>query len=182
MKYLFHPFTIILCGSLALKWVSYKQHREDRRAFIFFFNSISHPMSLIETFSSLAFKILMINICLLTLCYPFSSICSSFENIWDNTYVMGLPQWLSGKEAACNAGDVGSMPGLGRSPGGGQGNPLQYIHLENPWLWYTGSQRVGHSWSNWARMHVHISSEMKLFISNPCSTMKLTRLSKCFCS
>jgi len=58
---------------------------------------------------------------------------------------MGLPQWLSGKEAACNAGDVNSMPGLGRSPGGGQDNPLQYTHLENPSLWSMGSQRVGHS-------------------------------------
>ena len=97
-------------------------------------------------------------------------------------YTWGFPGSSDSKEFTCNTGDLGSMPGLGRSPGGGQGNPLQYIHLENPWLWYTGSQRVGHSWSNWARMHVHISSEMKLFISNPCSTMKLTRLSKCFCS
>ena len=33
---------------------------------------------------------------------------------------------------ACNAGDLGSIPGLGRSPGGGHGNPLQYSYLENP--------------------------------------------------
>ena len=47
----------------------------------------------------------------------------------------GLPQWLSGKESTCNAGDagdVGSIPGLGRYPGGGHGNPLQYSCLENP--------------------------------------------------
>jgi len=40
-----------------------------------------------------------------------------------------------GKESTCNAGnsgDVGSIPGLGRSPGGGHGNPLQYSCLENP--------------------------------------------------
>ena len=46
----------------------------------------------------------------------------------------GLPQWLSGKESACNAGDAGdsgSIPGLGRSPGGGHGNPLQYSCLRN---------------------------------------------------
>ena len=39
------------------------------------------------------------------------------------------------KNSPANAGgvrDVGSIPGLGRSPGGGQGNPLQYSHLENP--------------------------------------------------
>ena len=37
-----------------------------------------------------------------------------------------------GKESACSAGDLGSIPGLGRSPGGGHGNPLQYACLENP--------------------------------------------------
>ena len=40
-----------------------------------------------------------------------------------------------GKESACNAGDAGDsglIPGLGRSPGGGNGNPLQYSCLENP--------------------------------------------------
>ena len=46
----------------------------------------------------------------------------------------GLPWWLSGKEFACNggaAGDVGSILGLGRSPGGWHGNPLQSSCLEN---------------------------------------------------
>ena len=37
---------------------------------------------------------------------------------------MRLPWWLSGKESACNAGDPGSIPGSGRSPGGRHGNPL----------------------------------------------------------
>ena len=37
-----------------------------------------------------------------------------------------------GKESACNAGDAGLIPGSGRSPGGGNGNPLQYSCLENP--------------------------------------------------
>ena len=43
----------------------------------------------------------------------------------------GLPWWLSGRKSACNAGDLGSVPGLGRSSGGGHGNPLQYSWLEN---------------------------------------------------
>ena len=61
--------------------------------------------------------------------------------------------WLSGKASACNAGDTGSFPGLGRSPGEGNGNPLQYSWLENsmdrclagysPW----GGKRVGHDLS-----------------------------------
>ena len=44
----------------------------------------------------------------------------------------GLPQGLSGEEATCRTGDVGLIPGSGRSPGGGPGNPLQYSCLENP--------------------------------------------------
>ena len=44
----------------------------------------------------------------------------------------GLPQWPEGKASACNAGGLGSIPGLGRSPGEGNDNPLQYSCLENP--------------------------------------------------
>ena len=44
---------------------------------------------------------------------------------------MGLPWWLSGEESASNAGDLGLIPGSGRSPGEGNGNPLQYSCLEN---------------------------------------------------
>ena len=46
---------------------------------------------------------------------------------------MGLPTWFSGKESACNVGDLGSILGLGRSPGGGHGNLLQDSCLENPY-------------------------------------------------
>ena len=45
---------------------------------------------------------------------------------------MGFPGGSASKESASNAGDVGSSPGLGRSPGDGNGNPLQYSCLENP--------------------------------------------------
>ena len=48
-----------------------------------------------------------------------------------NRYQMGFPGGSAGKESACNAGDLGSIPGLGRSPGGGKGYPLQYSGLEN---------------------------------------------------
>ena len=47
-------------------------------------------------------------------------------------YIMGFPGGSDGKESACNAGDVGLILGLGRSPGEGNGNPLQYSYLENP--------------------------------------------------
>ena len=44
---------------------------------------------------------------------------------------MGFPCGSAGKESACNMGDLGSIPGLGRSPGEGTGYPLQYSGLEN---------------------------------------------------
>ena len=45
--------------------------------------------------------------------------------------VMGFPGGSAGKESAHNAGDLGSIPGLGRSPGEEKGYPLQYSGLEN---------------------------------------------------
>ena len=74
----------------------------------------------------------------------------------------GLPWWLSGKESSCCAGAAGkvaSIPGSGRSPGGGHGNPFQYSCLENPvdrgaWqLTVMGSHGVEHDWSNLACRH-----------------------------
>ena len=44
---------------------------------------------------------------------------------------MDFPDGSDGEESTCNAGDLGLIPGLGRSPGGGKGYPLQYSGLEN---------------------------------------------------
>ena len=60
-------------------------------------------------------------------------------------HTLGLPGNSNGIESACNAGDLGLIPGLGRSPGEGHGNPLQYFGLENSMTVKSmGSQRVGH--------------------------------------
>ena len=56
---------------------------------------------------------------------------------------MGFPGGSDVKASACNVGDLGSIPGLGRSPGEGNGNPLQYSCLVNP--------MDGGAW--WARVH-----------------------------
>ena len=45
---------------------------------------------------------------------------------------LSFPGGSEGKASACNAGDLGLIPGSGRSPGEGNGNPLQYFCLENP--------------------------------------------------
>ena len=47
-------------------------------------------------------------------------------------YLISFPGGSEGKESTCNVGDLGSIPGLGRFPGGGYGSPLQYACLENP--------------------------------------------------
>ena len=52
--------------------------------------------------------------------------------LWHASVLYGLPWWLSGKESACNAGDMSLIPGLGRSSGRGHGNPPQYFCLKNP--------------------------------------------------
>ena len=57
----------------------------------------------------------------------------------------GFPCGSAGKESACNTEDLGSVPGLGRSPGEGIGYPLQYSGLENSMdVQSMGLQRVGH--------------------------------------
>ena len=63
---------------------------------------------------------------------------------------LGFPGGSNNTESACNSGDLGSIPGLGRSHGEGNGNPLQYSYLENSmvrgawWVQCMGSQRIGH--------------------------------------
>ena len=54
------------------------------------------------------------------------------RNILPIPVFSGLPGGSDGEESTCNAGNLGSIPGLGRFPGGGNGNPLQFYYLENP--------------------------------------------------
>ena len=74
-----------------------------------------------------------------------------FQDTFNNKHLFMIRVFSGGSEvkaSACNAGDLGSIPGSGRSPGEGNGNPLQYSCLENPMdggLQSTGLQRVGHS-------------------------------------
>ena len=73
----------------------------------------------------------------------------------------GLSWWLSGKESACNARDTrdaGSIPGSGRSPGGGHGNPLQYSCPENPMhrgAWWATVHRVTKSMTGLEWLSTH---------------------------
>ena len=63
---------------------------------------------------------------------------------------MGLLGGSDGKESTCSAGDPGSIPGLGRYPGGGNGNPLQYSCLGNSMdggAWWATVHGVAKSWT-----------------------------------
>ena len=63
---------------------------------------------------------------------------------------LGFPGGSDGKESTCNAGDLGLIPGLGRSPGGEHGNPFQYSCLENPMhrgAWWATVHGFRKSWT-----------------------------------
>ena len=89
------------------------------------------------------------------LCYTHVCVCVCIHTIY------GLPQWLSGKESTCNAGDTedaGLIPGSGRSPGGGHSNPVQYSCLENPidrGAWRTTIHGVAKSWLQLKGLSTH---------------------------
>ena len=89
------------------------------------------------------------------------------EGIWEKNITSGkvaltsaLVKWSfpggsDGKESASNAGDLGSIPGLGRAPGGGRGNPFQYSGLENP---HGQSSLVGYS--PWGRKELGLNERL----------------------
>ena len=66
---------------------------------------------------------------------------------------LGLPCGSAGKESACNAGDLGSSPGLGRFPGEGNSYPLQYSGLENSMDCIVHG--VAESWTRLSAFHFH---------------------------
>ena len=70
-----------------------------------------------------------------------------------------IPCDSAGKESTCNAGDLGSIVGLGRSPGEGKGHPLQYSGLENSMNCIVhGVTKVGHDWATFTSLHYGSSS------------------------
>ncbi|CAI9151880.1 unnamed protein product [Rangifer tarandus platyrhynchus] len=71
---------------------------------------------------------------------------------------LGFPSGSAGKESACNTGDLGSIPGLGRAPGEGNGNPLQCSCLENPMdrgAWQAQSMGSQEPDTTWQLKHHH---------------------------
>ena len=80
----------------------------------------------------------------------------------------GFPGGSDSKESACNVRDLGLIPGLGRSPGGGHGYPLQYSCLENPHGWRSlagyspwGRKEADVTEHAHARAHIHRDTEIQ---------------------
>ena len=84
----------------------------------------------------------------------------------------GLPWWFSDKESACNAGEAGDMgliPRLGRSPGERHDNPLRYSYLENPMdrgAWWATVHRIAKRRTRLKQLSMH-DSEMEAALSFP---------------
>ena len=90
---------------------------------------------------------------------------------------MGFPGGSGGKESACNAGDLCLIPGLGRCPGGGHGNPLQCSSLENP---HGQSSLVGDSpWDHKQSGTTEQLSTEGVWRSSPAAETKLNRTKRC---
>ena len=87
-------------------------------------------------------------------------LCSLFCDLCIFILPWELPQRLSGKESICSTGAVGSIPGSGRCPGGGNGNLLQYTCLKNPldrgawWAIVRGVTKSQTRLSDWAHAHI----------------------------
>ena len=78
---------------------------------------------------------------------------------------MGFPYDSDGKESACNAGEQNSFPGSGRSPRGGNGNPLQYSYLENPinrGAWWATDHGIAKSWTGLSNSRTHTHTHVHM--------------------
>ena len=89
------------------------------------------------------------------------------EKGWLPTPVfLGFPCGSAGKESACNAGDLGSIPGLGRFPREGKGYPLQYSGLENSMAWIVHG--VAKSRTQLSDLHFHFHFSARDSVRGPC--------------
>ena len=91
---------------------------------------------------------------------------------------LGFPCGSAGKESACNAGDLGSVPGLGRSPGEGKGYPLQYSSLENSMDCIVHG--VAKSQTRLSDFRIHITSHIYIYAVFPSALCLMSHKPPCF--
>ena len=140
---------------------------------VLFLSTIAHVgshSSLLKMWPFFSFQTATLRPCRVESCTTFGKFSTTQPRIYSSV----------SKESACNAGDPGSCPGLGRSPGEGNGNPLQYSCLENPMdrgAWRAmahGVERVGHDLATKLPPSLCISSCKVMTCSRdlPVSSMK----------
>ena len=129
---------------------------------------------------SLSFSSLLLSFSIskhfLTTCFPIHELPAKISLLFDSfnfsiryTSLLGFHYSSISKESACSAGDPGSNPGLGRSPGEANGNPLRSSCPETSmvrgawWVQHMGSRRAGHDWA--VVLSVYVNSSR-----GPCAT------------
>ena len=108
--------------------------------------------------------------------------------VLDHFSLKYFPCGSAGKESVCNAGDLGLIPGLGRSPGEGKGYPLQYSGLENSMDCIV--HRFANSWTRLSDFHFHWSTvvlnffkqTIELCIVNKAKSHCTNESSRTFCT
>ena len=86
------------------------------------------------------------------------------------TLLLSFPGGSDGEEPPCNAEDLRSVPGLGRSPGEGSGNPLQYSYLEDPMDRECYGQRSLAGYSPWGRKELDMTEQLERGLAFPEAT------------
>ena len=103
------------------------------------------------------------------MCYTYTYYCVTRYSSNNNIRTVTLPIGSAGEETAYNEGDVGSSPGLGRSPGEGKGYPLQYTGLENSM-----------DYSPWGRNELDTAERLSLSLcTEHCSPIHLGLFNPC---
>ena len=118
--------------------------------------------------------------------FPQKINCRAPFQVAPSWYCLGFPGGSEVKASACNVGDLSSIPGLGRSPGEGNGNPLQYSCLENPmdgrawWAIVHGVAKSQTGLSNFTFTEICKKFTNLVNILDKCSVIELSAMLKIF--
>ena len=129
---------------LILFWMTYRWFlwRTKKNVFLIFFFG--------GCFRGWWWFLFFFNYSIINLQYCITFTCTAKWLGYTYICIYGFPGGSVGKESACNTGDLGSIPGSGRSPEEGNGNPLQYSCLQNSMdrgAWWITVHRVTKSWT-----------------------------------
>ena len=148
---------LVECSEIYVKWIQTPSLRslEAQSPFCYF-----------STFPSFLPWAPLVSVCI-CICHPCINPCDSYSTPYPVS--MDFPGGSDSEASACNAGNPGLIPGLGRAPGKGNGNPLQYSCLENPMdggTWFDPVHGVTKSWT-WLSNFTFLVSIKHLLLGIP---------------